>query len=387
MKIVYLITRLDEIGGAQQHVRALAKAQKELGNQVAVVAGGEAPFISGFEEAEIDVLLVKPLVREIKPINDFRAFFQVRKMLKNLQPDMISIHSTKAGIIGRLAARSMHIPALFTAHGWVFSGGITRRQQKEYLLIERLAARLSSKIITVSEYDRRLALGKNMISPEKIVTVHNGVADIPEDLRSRPGKDPVTMIMVARLGTPKDHGLLLEALSSLTQHDWCLQLVGEGPLRAELEDSVAKLKLQERVFFLGARQDTAELLSQSQISLLISRKEGLPRVILESMRAGLPVIASDVGGVSETIDDGRTGYLVPESDSSILKERIARLLLAPDLREQMGHEGRRRYEEYFTLDRMIAETTRVYRDLLPAPSEHLPDRAHKDRNIQGNSPA
>jgi len=381
MKIVYVITRLDEIGGAQKHVHELAKAQKDLGNEVTVLAGGRGPFLSDLVEDGIEVLPIKSLGREIKPVSDCLAFFKLRKLLKDLEPDIVSIHSTKAGVIGRLAARSINIPAIFTAHGWVFSGGISKLQERAFLLIEKFIALLSSKIITVSEYDRQLALEHNFVSPEKIVTIHNGVSDIAEDLRSNPGLSPVNIVMVSRLGTPKDHKLLLQAMAALTEHQWYLHLVGDGPLLGELQDYVEKARLAERVFFLGTRQDIPEQLSKAQISVLISKKEGLPRVILESMRAGLPVIASDVGGTSEMVEDGKTGYLVPESNLPILRDRIEALLKAPHLREAMGDEGRRRYEKHFTLDRMLEETMMVYKSVLSDPSKHLPDRIDQDCNI------
>ena len=364
MRIVFVITRSDSVGGAQIHVHELASALRDSGNQVTVLVGGKGEFIDNLADDRIPYISIKSLVREINPIRDFLALLEIRRTLKDLEPDIVSLHSSKAGVIGRLAARSLRIPVIFTAHGWVFSGGVSNLEGKVFLLTEKLMAPLSSKIVTVSEYDRRLALRHSFIAKEKIVRIYNGVPDIPVDLRSQPGKNPVNIVMVARLEAPKDHKLLLQAMASLKEYDWCLHLIGDGPLADEVKSQAETTGLSDRTIFLGTRRDIPDLLAKAQLSVLISSKEGLPRVILESMRAGLPVVASDVGGIRETVLDGKTGYIVPEGNLTILRDRVEQLLIAPDLRESMGSEGRTKYEREFTLDRMLAETMSIYESVV-----------------------
>lgn len=172
------------------------------------------------------------------------------------------------------------------------------------------------------------------------------------------------MVMVARFEPQKDQATLLRALGGLRDQAWELDLIGEGPLMPEMKALAASLGLAERVRFLGQRTDVHHLLAQAQISLLVTNWEGLPLSILEAMRAGLPVIASDVGGVAEMIEDGGTGYLVPRGGIELVSERIARLLRDPDLRSRLGASGRSRYESQFTLEHSVGRTLEVYRSVL-----------------------
>jgi glycosyltransferase involved in cell wall biosynthesis len=170
--------------------------------------------------------------------------------------------------------------------------------------------------------------------------------------------------MVARFDVQKDHATLLRALSLLQQYPWTLDLVGNGPLMEQMQSLAAALGIGERVRFLGQRLDVDEILAQAQVSLLTTNWEGFPRSILEAMRAGLPVVASSVGGSGEAIQDGETGYLVPRGNIDFLRDRLAPLLTGPALRVRLGAQGRRRYEEHFTLGHLVNKTLAVYRNIL-----------------------
>jgi glycosyltransferase involved in cell wall biosynthesis len=170
--------------------------------------------------------------------------------------------------------------------------------------------------------------------------------------------------MVARYGAQKDHPTLLRALASLQRHPWELDLIGDGPLMGDTEALARELGLAGRVHFLGQRNDVDRRLASAQISLLITNWEGFPLSILEAMRAGLPVVASDVGGVAESVRDGESGFLVARGDVAQLRDRIERLLADPHLRRRLGASGRERFVRDFTLDVSVAKTLAVYRDTL-----------------------
>jgi glycosyltransferase involved in cell wall biosynthesis len=167
----------------------------------------------------------------------------------------------------------------------------------------------------------------------------------------------------------------LRALAGLLEYDWELELVGEGSGMAHTAALAGSLGIGGRVHFRGQRMDVDRILAGSQISLLVSNYEGFPLSILEAMRAGLPVVASAVGGVEESVHDGRTGFLVPRGDADLLRDRIGRLLADPALRLGMGGRGRAEYERRFTLDHMVARTLAVYRDALAAADRAAPDRS------------
>src|SRR5690606_16304848 len=188
MRIAYLITTSQPIGGAQVHVRHLATRLHEVGHDVTVLVGGEpsgTPLVNS-----INVRYLSALRRPINPLFDVRAYAQIREVLRELRPDLLSTHSSKAGWLGRLAGNSLRIPTIFTAHGWAFSEGIQQPGRTVYLCAERVVAPLASKIITVSEYDRNLALRYQVAMPDKLVTVHNGVPDVASSLRARPELEP-----------------------------------------------------------------------------------------------------------------------------------------------------------------------------------------------------
>lgn len=364
MKIAYVITRSDNIGGAHIHVRDLSLALLQQGNEVIVLAGQEGPFSKELQTKGVRYYSLKYLVRPIRPWVDLRGVWELREVLAEYRPDLISTHSAKAGWIGRLTGRMLGIPTLFTAHGWAFTDGVPEHERKVYALAERLVAPFAARIITVSDYDRQLALRYRVASPEKLVTVHNGMPDVPRSFWADPRRDPPRLVMVARFELQKDHATLLRALTGIKGLDWQLDLIGDGPLRPQVEDLVDQLSLRGRVRFWGSRRDVAERLAEAQVFLLISNWEGFPRSILEAMRAGLPVVASDVGGVREAVVDGETGFLVPRSDVGALRDRLLRLIRDPALRARMGAAGRRRYERYFTFERMLEKTLRVYEEVL-----------------------
>jgi glycosyltransferase involved in cell wall biosynthesis len=176
---------------------------------------------------------------------------------------------------------------------------------------------------------------------------------------------------VARFEPQKDHPTLLRALGGLRELAWHLDLVGDGPLRPAMESLARSLEIGDRVQFLGQRRDVDRILSQSQVCVLASNWEGFPLSILEAMRAGLPVVASAVGGVAEAIEDGETGYVVPQGQPEVFRDRIQRLLVSPAQRIQFGANGRRRYEQAFTLEQLVARTVRVYEEVLRTRGNRL----------------
>ncbi len=360
MRIAFVVTRANPIGGAQIHIQDLAVTLQSRGHAPTVILGGGGPLVDVLRGAGVPAIVLPHLVVPIHPINDFRALRQIRAALEEVHPDIVTVHSSKAGILGRIAARGLNIPAILTAHGWSFTPGISAVPAAAYRQIERLAGPLASRIITVSEFDRKLAIDADIADANRIVTVYNGIPDVAPALRADAGATPPRLVMVARFGPQKDHRTLLHALSGLQDLPWSLDLVGEGPLTAEMQSLGASHGLGDRVRFLGQRLDVPEILARAQISVLATNWEGFPLSILEAMRASLPVVATAVAGVPESVSDGETGYLVPRGDVATLRDRIRRLLLDPELRRRQGKAGRLAYERRFTLDTFVDRTVAVY---------------------------
>jgi glycosyltransferase involved in cell wall biosynthesis len=363
MKIAYLITRMDEYGGAQIHVRDLALWLKGQGNDPIVFSGWQGKVSDFLISQDIPCFEVPDLVRQIDPVKDVKAFFQIRALLKEHRPDVLSCHSSKAGLLGRLAAKSCGVPVVFTAHGWAFTEGVPIRQRLIYGLIEKFAGWFSDHIVTVSDYDRDLGLKSRIVPPQKITTVHNGMPDRPAPVRGA-RSEPPRLMMVARVGPQKDHERLLRVLWGLADLPWTLDLVGGGD-DLELRQMAEKFGIADRVIFRGERDDVPDLMDgKADLYLLVSNWEGFPRSILEAMRSSLPVIASDVGGVREAVVDGETGLVVTPGEDAPLMNAVRRLLEDESLRLQMGAAGRKRFEENFTFLAMAGKTLEVYKKVI-----------------------
>lgn len=365
MKLAYVITRADAVGGASIHVRDLARAMRERGYEATVLVGGRGPVTEQLEEAGVAYRPLRHLVRAIRPVSDLRALAELRAALRDLNPDLVSTHTAKAGWLGRAACASLGLPAIYTPHGWSIGGRISAPAGALFTLAERAAARWCQAIICVSEAEKRLALGKRVAPDEKLWVVHNGVHDIEPSLRAEPGRTPVRLCSVARLEPPKDHATLLRALAALPSPAWELDLVGDGPQEAGLRALASELGIAGRVRFLGYQRDPAPTLAAAQVFVLSSRSEGFPRSILEALRAGLPVIASDVGGVREALENG---LLVGPGDQPALSAAIASLLDHPQRRRQLGQAARQTYENRFRIERMIEKTASVYARVLSRTS-------------------
>lgn len=366
MKIAYIITRMDEYGGAQVHIRDLCTWLQAKGHEPVVLSGWPGKVSDFLTSMDVPFYKIEDLQRPIRPLKDIRAFLQIRAALKQSRPDIVSCHSSKAGIAGRLAARSLGMPVIFTAHGWAFTENVPQPGRSIYKWVEKIGAWFSDHIVTVSEYDRNLALKSRIAKARRITTVHNGMPDRPAPGRERDrvqAKGPVELLMVARIGPQKDHETVIRALADINDLDWHMRFAGGGD-DLELRDMARALGLDDRIEFLGERTDIAELMEDSDIYMLISHWEGFPRSILEAMRARLPVIATDVAGVRESVMEGENGYTVGRGDRDDLARALADLIKDPEKRIAMGTRGREMFEQYFTFTIMAEKTMAVYNHVL-----------------------
>lgn len=365
--VAYVITRADVLGGASLHLLDLASGVKQAGHRVTVLAGGSGILMEHLQALDIPGISLKYLKRDVDPVYDVRAVLELRRHLARLKPDIVHCHSSKAGVVGRLAARSLSSPAVFTAHGWAFTEGVSARRRQLYRLIERAMVPLTQQIITVSDYDRVLALKNGVGSEALITTIHNGIHDVAQ---RRPGTVPalpLRLIMVARFEPPKQQLKLLHELAQLEPETAVLEFIGDGSGLDEAKQAADVLGIRDRVTFSGWRTDIAERLAASDVFVLASEWEGLPLSILEAMRACLPVIASNVGGVPETVEDGNTGILVPRNEEHFFADAARFLAEHPELIPTMGKRAGEKYENEFGYNKMLNATLALYTQILQKP--------------------
>ena len=358
-RVLYVITK-GEPGGAQTHVLDLLTTGPA--GEKALVTGSGGPLLDRAGQAGIYTRLVRSLVPEISPLADFTAIHELRSVIRDFRPQIVHCHSSKAGIVGRVAAWLEHVPSVFTAHGWAFTEGVPEPRRLIALAAERVVGGLTGAIITVSSYDYDLAIKACVVPTARLFVIHNGVADCP--LRAEPGAaGPVKIVMVARCVPQKDHMTLLQAASQL-RGDWELLFVGDGPRMEQVQQEIDRLGLGERVSLAGHRDDVPQILARAHVFCLASEREGLPISIIEAMRAGLPVVASAVGGVPELVAFGENGFLVGRRDAAGLARHLQALIVDPALRVQLGANSRARYERQFTVDKQMEKVGEIYESCL-----------------------
>lgn len=356
MRILYTITK-SEIGGAQVHVMQLAKYMKDTGHAVAVVS-----YPGGWLENEATKLGVRFYPNQYfgNTFNPFRlrkSFLKIKKIVSEFNPDIVHAHSSFAGVITRLVVRNK-IPIVFTAHSFAFTDGASLFRRLIAPVSERFVSKYTSKIICVSEFDKKLALRYHIAPPEKLVVIHNGVSSqLADTVREQ------IIVSVGRLAYPKEYGLLLEAFKQ-ADIPMQLEIVGDGPDKQKIQEQIAQLGLASRVILRSNLQGPEEVrdeLAKASVFILISKHEGLPMTILEAMAAGLPVIASRVGGIPEEIDSF-CGILVNNTKEEIAAaiERLSH----SEAQKMMGGAARKKFEQEFTLEKFLRSTESVYIDLM-----------------------
>jgi glycosyltransferase involved in cell wall biosynthesis len=359
--LLYIITK-SELGGAQGNVYDLI-SQFHKDNQVHLATGSHGHLTEDAIALGVPVHIISNLTRNIQLFGDFIAVKECVSLIKRIKPDIIHAHSSKAGVVARIAGKICGVPTVFTAHGWGFSPGTPKMRGKVALIVEKLLAPLTNTIICVSENDRQLALSCGVGNQNSLAVVRYGINNIPVTF-ANPSQQPPRLIMVARFNEQKDQPTLLQALAKLNNPSIHLDLVGSGP-DLEYSKALAKsLGIAQQVSFLGDRRDVPDLLGRSQIFILSTNYEGLPISILEAMRAGLPVVATSVNGIPEEIVHGETGLLVPHQDVDALANALASLIDSPSKRESMGKAARQKFEQEFTVERMVNNLINVYHQIL-----------------------
>lgn len=359
MKILYLITK-SEAGGAQTNVADLCLCFKEKGHEVAVMSSGD-----GWLKKECDKIGVKFV--ENKYFSNkaylrklFNAIKEIRKCAKEFKPDIVHCHSSSAGILGRLAIKGK-IRTIYTAHGWGFNTGMKPWVKYPVLFLEKFCARYTDIYICVAEFVKNLGLKYHLAPESKFKVVYNGVKTELKVESLKLKDDRINLTFIGRLAEPKKPELIIEATSGLPEeikNKINFTIVGDGPKRKILEKLAQDTGVQ--VEFTGAlnRKQSINYLNQSDIFVFISSWEGFPYTILEAMSCGLPVIASDVGGVDEAISE-KNGILV-NNEVGQIHDAILKLVSDQKLRLKLGEQGRQDVAMKFSLEQMLSQIERVY---------------------------
>ena len=366
LRIAYVIARGDAFGGSSLHVRDMARRLTDDGHVVRIFVGGmpdmEVP--QRLAAKDLDFECIPEMGRAISAGRDVKALLALRRKIRQFAPHLVSTHASKAGALGRLACAGLRLPVIYTPHCWSFADGFPNANV--FLRIERILVPLATRIITVCEQERQFGLSHGVGSSANTICIHNGVTENggnPADHDNRRANRAPRILMVARFEEQKDQELLLRSLSDSRDLDWHLTLVGDGPRIEACMEVARQGGIESRVNFAGYSDQVEAHLDQADIFALITHWEGFPRSILEAMRAGLPVIVSDVGGCSEAVADGITGRVVRHGDQKHLADALRELLGNREKRLNMGNRARKNYTENFTFEIMYEKYLQLYLSL------------------------
>lgn len=342
IRVVHVITRMI-VGGAQETV-LLAAALADRTRFAPVVVTGPQTGTEGSLHGQlvargVDVRVVPELVRQVDPRKDLRAVHALARVFHAVGADVVHTNSSKAGIVGRVAARRARVPrVLHTVHGWPFHDRQWAGVSAVWRHLERRTAPLAERLIVVADADREKGLAAGIGTPDQYVTIRSGL-ELPlygaaparrAAVRAELGLPAEATVLgaVNRLSPQKDPTTLVRAAAQVLRsrpRTWLL-LVGDGPLRRHVEAVVDDLGVRDRVVLTGLRDDVPRLLTAMDVFMSASLWEGLPRTVLQAMASGLPVVATNADGIVDVVLDGQTGLLVPRSDPAALAAAVLRLV-------------------------------------------------------------
>jgi glycosyltransferase involved in cell wall biosynthesis len=365
-----------KFGGGSVIVWRLAELTKRMGWEVDVLTT-DPEFRALLLSRGIGVLDLDVIWREINPVQDFKGLLRLWWFLRSSNYDIVHTHTSKAGFVGRLAARMAGIRViLHTVHGFAFHEGSSRSALSVCAFLEKLAAYACDRMVTVSDYHRRWALELGISKAPKLVAVPNGIRPAQvcgdrdrESARSEFGVATDTMLLLStgRLAKGKGIEYLLQAAEVVAGQNavnFKLVFAGTGPLRESLERRVHELGLHERVIFLGFRSDIGNLLAASDAVVLPTLREGLSIALLEAMAAGKPIITTTIGSNLEATHDGEAALLVPAKDVAALARAITTFCEDAPLRLSKSLKAKEIFAQHYTEKRMLESYQALYLDLV-----------------------
>tara|TARA_B100000161_G_scaffold69597_1_gene47682 strand:+ start:7912 stop:9072 length:1161 start_codon:yes stop_codon:yes gene_type:complete len=374
--IVFLLTRSDTVGGVQVHIQDLSERLISDKYNIEVLVGAKSSkntFIKSLKQRKIPFKILKNLVKEINLIDDIKTLYFLIRYFHRNKIKLVSIHSSKSGILGRIACLITSTPCIFTAHGWSFNSNPLTFQSKIYSFLEFITQLIPRKIITVSNFDRISAIERK-IRRSKLITVYNSVPNInfkrsynEDNNLDGSRKNDIRLINVARFDHQKDQISIMKALASIkTKNKWHLDLIGDGPLLSSCKDLAIRLGINNSVTFHGFVSDTEKFYNLADIFVLMSHWEGFPRSSVEALRSELPILVSNVGGSSEAVIDNHNGFVIPHRDSKYLSECLTKLIDDKNLRISMSKISKKIFVEKFSYEIFYQKMLSIYNQFILA---------------------
>jgi glycosyltransferase involved in cell wall biosynthesis len=387
MKVLYLITK-SNWGGAQRYVFDCATEGQKAGADVVVAFGGHGQLEERLKESGVRTISLPDLMRDVSVANDVKVFFAITLLLFTEEPTVIHLNSSKIGGIGGVAGRYYNLvrfitrrpgaQIIFTGHGWAFTEERPDRERIIIALLHWMTIQLAHKTVAVSRKTRE-EVSRIPFTWHKMTVIHNGVGEwkglereaaqrqlLGKDYASDVKDKPLIIGTIGELHKNKGHSYALDGIAQLkkqTDRRIFFIIIGTGEEEDTLRKKVVDLGLEENVVFATDRQsDAAEYLNAFDIFLFPSIKEGFPYAILEAGKAGLPIIASAVGGIPEIIDDMESGILIQSKNPGEIARALKFLVDDEGRRHLMGAKIAQRIKDRFSVEEMARQTLDLYTD-------------------------
>jgi glycosyltransferase involved in cell wall biosynthesis len=378
--VLHPITRLI-VGGAQENTLYSAERLDKKLFQVEVLSGvqtgSEGSLIEEACQKQIPLILLPELRREINPVLDWIALDKIKKLLNERSYVIVHTHSSKAGILGRIAARQANIPIIIhSVHGWSFHPQMDPVRKYIYIFLEKKIARFTDALIFVSQKDLQKGIAYKITTPEKAHLIRSAIPleEFTPHLYDRDQirnelnipKQSVVIGNVGRLSTQKNPlgWIRVAELVSRQSPECFFLMVGDGPLRRQVEMEIKKTGLENKIILTGIRRDIPRMLACMDIFLLTSLWEGLPRAIPQAYAMGIPVISHQIDGITDIVIPGESGFTQPPGEYELLARDCLELLNNPGLRKSLGKTGQQRVKDEFSLDVMISQISDLYLKIL-----------------------
>lgn len=379
LRVCHIITRLC-VGGAQENTLLTVRGLRRLGYEVCLVYGradkGEGSLESWVRQYRLPAFYLDTLVRQPHPFYDFLALCGLYQFLRRRSFDIVHTHTSKAGVLGRMAAKLCRVPlVIHTPHGHVFHSYFSPVETKVYLTLEQVMAKLSDALIALTETERQEHYDLGIARHTPFFVIHSGVSPPPlkpfdklrqgvrEELRI-PTDAPVVGT-VARLVPIKGIRYLLMAFRLFQRHceNARLVLVGDGPERKPLEKFSQQLGMRSSVHFAGFQEDVWRFLASFDVFVLPSLNEGMGKVLIQAAFMQVPVVATAVGGVKDLVEEGVTGWLVPPKDEKALAQRLIAIFGDISHARAVAQEACRQLTRRYSEEAMVRQIDRLYRFL------------------------
>lgn len=366
IKMLLIITQAER-GGAQHWAFDVVTHLKRDRFEIAVAAGDDGPLLKNLAKKNIAVTALKNLTRNINPIKDVLAIWEIYLLIRKERPAILQLCSTKAGFLGAMAGRLAGVPKIiYRIGGWSFNDPRSTWQNKMFLWLEKLSAPLKDKVIVNSQKDFNQALKLKICPRENLILLYNGIdphatmTNHSSDKKIKNG--PLIIGAIANFYPTKGLRYFIEAVAMLKTKNYQLKtiIIGDGQERPLLESLIKKYKLENSVFLVGQKENPWEYLEKEGVDIFVipSVKEGVPYVLLEAMARNLPIVATSVGGIPEIIKDGKSGLIIPPQNPTALAEAIQKLAGSFELREKLAQRARERVN-VFSLQKMMAEFKKI----------------------------